>query len=166
MSVKTMLPILGVGSAFAILGLAASRRRSSGSLLASAPSARSSERSLSSGVHPRVVLDEEASPAAPLTSEFWDAAPESYSLSDESVRTAPGTFEAYDAIDTEDLSAEWLSRATEAPPGDDWTGADADDPAEIPADSLSMISDASRHAAAYGYEDDDEDSSEDAPSRR
>lgn len=165
MSVKTMLPILGVGSAVALLGLAASRRRSHGSLPASPPSERS-ERSLSSGVHPRVVLDEDASaPAAPLTSEFWDAAPESYSLADESVRTAPGTFEAYDAIDTEDLSAEWLSRATEARSGDDGTAADADDPAEIPADSLSMISDASRHAAAYPYED-DEESGEDAPSRR
>jgi hypothetical protein len=107
------------------------------------------------------MLDEDDSsiPAAPLTSEFWDAAPESYSIAEEPMRAiAPGTFEAYDAIDTEDLSSEWLSRATEAPFGD---GGDADDPAEIPADSLSMISDASRHAAAHDYEGDDEDEDED-----
>ena len=168
MSVKSMLPILGVGSAFAILGLAASRRRSNGqsSLPASPPSTRSGERSLTSGVHPRVVLDEvDAAPAAPLTSEFWDAAPESYSLAEESIRAVPGTFEAYDAIDTEDLSAEWLTRATEAPYRDDPSGMDTDDPAEIAADSLSMISDASRHAAVYAYEDEDE-SSEEEPSRR
>jgi hypothetical protein len=96
--------------------------------------------------------------APPLTSEFWDAAPESYSLAEDSMRPAPGTFEAYDAVDTEDLSAEWLSRATEAPPVDGWNASDADDPAEIPADSLSMISDASRHAAGFEYDAvDDED---------
>jgi hypothetical protein len=158
MSVKTMLPLLGVGSAFAILGLAAARRRSNNSVRAAAPSAGADERSLSSGVHPRVMLDDDAddaNPAAPLTSEFWDAAPESYSLAEESMRASPGTFEAYDAIDTEDLSAEWLSRATEAPLVEDWSG-DADDPAEIPADSLSMISDASRHAAAFEYDGDEE----------
>jgi hypothetical protein len=158
MSVKTMLPLLGVGSAFAILGIAAARRRSNNSVPAADPSARADERSLSSGVHPRVMLDDDAevsNPAAPLTSEFWDAAPESYSLAEESMRAAPGTFEAYDAIDTEDLSAEWLSRATEAPLIDEWSG-EADDPAEIPADSLSMISDASRHAAAFEYDGDDD----------
>ncbi len=168
MSVKSLLPILGVGSAFAILGLAASRRRSSGSLPASPPVAPGDERRQSSGVHPRVMLDEnDAASAAPLTSEFWDAAPESYSLAEESIRTAPGTFEAYDAVDTEDLSAEWLTRATEAPSLNEQTGGDADDPAEIAADSLSMISDASRHAAVYAYEDEDgDDSGDDELSRR
>lgn len=149
MSVKTMLPLLGVGSAFAIVGLAAARRR--GAHPAASESPRSQRERQPSGVHPRVTLDEpEGEPAldAPaLTSDFWDAAPESSSLV-ESQRPASDP-ESYDAVDPEDLTAEWLTRATQAPPMDGFEG---DDPAEIPADSISMISDASRHAAALDIE--------------
>jgi hypothetical protein len=157
MSAKTILPILGVGSAFAILGLAAARRKHGERIAREGVR----ERRLESGTHPRVALDGDADDVAftpaPLTSEFWDAAPESSAILEQSSR--PGaSLDSYDAIDTEDLSAEWLARATEAPALADEPGSDdADDPAEIPADSLSMISDASRRAAAF--DDDDEDPS-------
>jgi hypothetical protein len=142
MSVKTMLPILGAGAAVALLGLAAARRHSL------SRGTRSAERR-GSGVHPRAALagggTEPGFAPVPLTREFWDAAPESYSFMEEHSR-----LEAYDSLDTEDLSAEWLARATEAPAqGAPSALDDIDDPAEIAADSLSMISDASRRAAQY-----------------
>jgi hypothetical protein len=148
MSVKTMLPLIGVGSAFAILGLCAARRPAKVALDARL---EPHQPRMQSGVHPRVSLDEadgsELGAFAPeLTGDFWDASPDSDSLP-ESYGRPPGELEAYDALDPEDLSAEWLTRATEAPAGG--RGAfEVDDPAEIPADSISMISDASRHAAA------------------
>jgi len=158
MSVKTMLPILGVGSAFAILGLAAARRHQThhASTNGSLPRAQRP----SSGVHPRVALDDVSDAdleamAPALTSDFWDASPESYSLVGSHGRPA-NEFESYDAVDTEDLTAEWLARATQAPPDRDFGAFELDDPAEIAADSLSMISDASRHAAAPDPEELDE----------
>lgn len=171
MSVKTMLPLLGVGSAFAILGLCAARRPAKRVVDGAMPRER-----MQSGVHPRVSLDEadgaeQAAVAPELTSDFWDAPPESYSLSEsyalpESRGRLPGELEAYDALDPEDLSAEWLTRATEAPAGPD--SFELDDPAEIAADSLSMISDASRHAAALDLDELDEldDSSDRAADSR
>ena len=89
-----------------------------------------------------------------LTSEFWDAGPESDGRAEREELPRPvSPTDAYDAIDIEDLSAEWLARATEAPPADDAApGFDTDDPAEVPADSLSMISQASRSAAAFDGE--------------
>lgn len=160
MSVKTMLPILGVGSAVAILGMAAVRRRAS----RAAEGGVARERR-ESGVHPRVILDDadaELAAATPaLTSDFWDASPESYAA--DSQGRLPNDFENYDALDPEDLSAEWLTRATEAPAGADGFG--VDDPAEIPADSMSMISEASRQAAALDFEELDEASDRVADSR-
>jgi hypothetical protein len=159
MSVKSLLPIFGVGSAVALLGLAAARRHSN------QRAARLSEQRLGSGVHPRVILDDEgpfdpAFAAAPLTSEFWDAEPVSYPLSEHS---AGASLDADDSLDSEDLTAEWLARATQAPAIDDPSDADyVDDPAEIAADSLSMISDASRRAAAF-EPDEPEPSSEYEP---
>lgn len=151
MSVKTMLPLLGVGSAFAILGLCAARRPAK-PILGVEPR----EHRRQSGVHPRVSLDEadgaELAAFAPeLTRDFWDASPES--ALPESYGRPPSELEAYDALDPEDLSAEWLTRATEAPARSGLAELDLDDPAEIPADSLSMISDASRHAAAQDLDD-------------
>jgi hypothetical protein len=162
MSVKTLLPIVGLGSAFAIIGLATARRKSHERVAEDA----TRQRRFASGVHPRVALDadvrdddrnaDDESDAAfarvPLTSEFWDAPPDSYSLAEQPSRPGGSLEEAYDTVDTEDLSAEWLARATEAP-AIDGASVDADDPAEIPADSLSMISDASRRAAAFEPDD-------------
>jgi hypothetical protein len=150
MSVKTMLPLLGVGSAFAILGLCAARRPAKAAL--DAP-LEPREHRMQSGVHPRVSLDEadgsELAAFAPeLTGDFWDASTDSDLLPD-SYGRPPGELEAYDALDPEDLSAEWLTRATEAPAGSGHGTFEVDDPAEIPADSISMISDASRHAAGF-----------------
>jgi hypothetical protein len=167
MSVKKMLPVLGVGSAVALLGLAAVRRQR---IHNDALGTR--ERRMASGVHPRVVLDDvDGEAPVSLESELWRAAPESDSL----MERAPDSFspmtptragapaeETYDALDTEDLTVEWLARATEAPASRD---DDVDDPAEIPVDSISMISDASRRAA--GYEIDElEPTSEYDPARR
>jgi hypothetical protein len=171
MSVKTLLPIVGVGSAFAIIGLATARRRSNERV------ARDGVREprLASGVHPRVALDADvrdgdregegdaAFAGVPLTREFWDAAPDSYSLTEEPSRPAV-PLEAYDTVDTEDLTAEWLTRATQAPGLRD-TFDEADDPAEIPADSQSMISAASRHAATFEPDDVEPESDVDVPSR-
>jgi hypothetical protein len=157
MSVKKILPILGVGSAVALLGLAAVRRQRNhnGAALGTR------ERRMASGVHPRVTLDDvEGEAPVGLGSEFWDAAPESYSYMDQAAesvspmnipaRAGAPSEETYDAIDTEDLTGEWLARATEAPASRD---DDTDDPAEIPVDSMSMISDASRRAAGYEIEE-------------
>lgn len=160
MSVKTMLPILGVGSAAVALGLAAARRRSS---RLDSPPAGASRRDRPSGIHPRrdEAESELLAPVA-LGSEFWDAAPESEALLELEEQPRPAVpAEAYDALDIEDLSAEWLSRATEAPAMDETVlGFDADDPAEVPADSLSMISQASRSAAAFDAEALDDDLAE------
>jgi hypothetical protein len=164
MSVKTMLPILGVGSAVALLGLAAARRQAKHTRESSLPAL---EPRMQSGVHPSIALGEgdelEGSPA--LTSDFWDASPESYSLVDSQGRP-PSEVEAYDSLDPEDLSSEWLARATEAPPDTEFGASDLNDPAEIPADSISMISDASRHAAALDLAELDEDSDDEVASRR
>jgi hypothetical protein len=153
MFVKKVLPVLGVGSALALLGLAAVRRQRSHN--DAALGAR--ERRMTSGVHPRVALDDvDGEAPVDLESELWDAAPESYSFEERAAKSfsrltpparagAPSE-ETYDALATEDLTDEWLARATEAPATRD---DDVDDPAEIPVDSVSMISDASRRAAGY-----------------
>jgi hypothetical protein len=161
MSVKKMLSVLGVGSAVALLGLAVARRHSS-------RVTRSGEPRLGSGVHPRGALADGGADLAVapvlLTSEFWDAAPESYSLMEEQ-SLPPASLEPYDSLDTEDLTAEWLARATQAPAIDDLSAFDdLNDPAEIPADSLSMISDASRRAAAFDLDDEPEPRSDYDPS--
>jgi hypothetical protein len=170
MSVKTMLPILGVGSAALAIGIAAARRSrsaSSSSSLRGAPLPRDRP----SGIQTKGSFAEDVEDGIPvgpveLTSEFWDAAPESDSRLDEALRPTSRP-EPYDAIDIEDLTTQWLSRATQAPLSDDSDAFEIDDPAEIPADSLSMISQASRDAAAYaddaGERDDEDD---DAPYER
>jgi hypothetical protein len=162
MSVKTMLPILGVGSAALAIGLAV--RRNSSHRAAPSPLDPITRRDRPSGIQSRLdIEDDELAAAVPLTSEFWDAAPEAAPESEallETLRPAalPGS---YDSIDTEDLTAEWLARATQAPGrGEVSGGYDLDDPAEIPADSMSMISQASRNAAAFDgseHEDDEDD---------
>jgi hypothetical protein len=164
MSVKNMLPIIGVGSAFAILGLAAARRQSASSERAPAGPGK-----LQSGVfarveptHPAASSDLDGVPV-PLTSEFWDAAPESYAVDSQTVQDyppCPGVSGAGDETDMDGLTEEWLARATQAPAWDDANAADFNDPAEIPADSLSMISEASRHAAGFGLDDSGPESEE------
>lgn len=170
MSVKSLLPILGVGSAVALLGLAAARRQRNhnGNPLGTRG------RRLESGVHPRVALDDvDGEEPVALGSEFWDAAPESYSFMEQApesfspmhtpARAGSPAEETYDAIDTEDLTGAWLARATEAPAGGD---DEIDDPAEIPVDSMSMISDASRRAAGYQIDELEPTSEHESPPSR
>ena len=92
-----------------------------------------------------------------LTQDFWDVPPDSVaSARSEGPRPhAPYDVEAdvlegYDSLDAEDSTARWLARATESASDED-RGRDfvLDDPAEVPADSMSMISDASRRAATF-----------------
>jgi hypothetical protein len=163
MSVKNMLPIIGVGSAFALLGLAAARRQSTSSP-ERAPKPPEGKRR--SGVYARVEPGRQDTNAAQLdgeavalTSEFWDAPPESYAVDSQTVQdtqTRPGVSPESYETDGDELTAEWLARATQAPAWGEGEGADADDPAEIAADSLSMISEASRHAAGFEHDDSDE----------
>jgi hypothetical protein len=162
-----MLPLLGVGSAALVLGVAAARRNSSRRAAQSASVDPLLRRDRPSGIQTRVPSSDDADDGASpvlLTSEFWDAAPESDSRLEAALRppAPPGAYEAYDAVDTEDLTAQWLARATQAPPFDEpGSELELDDPAEIPADSLSMISEASRSAAAFdGTRDDEDDDSE------
>ncbi len=108
-------------------------------------------------------MDGLLAPHAALPLAFWDSGPDS----EERIGLGVGA-DADEAVDGDDganpeeiaeayaASAEWLARATETPPsdGDAFDLAD-DDPAEIAADSTSMISDASR-LAAFGLEEQDE----------
>jgi hypothetical protein len=79
---------------------------------------------------------------------FWDAAAELDTEDDlpRATHALGVADEPYDSIDIEDASATWLARATQSPtrPSSD----DLDDPAEIAADSMSMVSEASRSAAS------------------
>ena len=160
MSVKNMLPIIGVGSAAALIGLVASRRSASNG------AANSTSRQRPSGITVRRGGSSDAPEELPapngLPQGFWDAAPESTPYVDERAPYADESVssrlvrEREESSDRDDLTAEWLARATQASSLDDAAESDADDPAEIPADSLSMISDASRYAAIPTDEDDDD----------
>jgi hypothetical protein len=91
---------------------------------------------------------------------FWDAALELEAEDDTERTTLPAdSREAFDTdqlLDTDELGAQWLSRATRS---DDAPGLDdTNDPAEIPADSGSMISEASRSAASADTAEAEEDS--------
>jgi hypothetical protein len=96
---------------------------------------------------------------------FWDAALE-LQADDETERALlpADSREAFDTdqlLDTDDLGAQWVARATRS---DDVLD-DLNDPAEIPADSVSMISEASRSAASADREEDvEEDSSREVQS--
>jgi hypothetical protein len=163
MSVKNMLPIIGVGSAAALIGLVASRRSASaGSASAAPPRAqRPSGISVRRSGDDSSISELEELPNAPhgLPQGFWDASPESTADGADgpdvgaspSVRHLP---EREEPNERDGLTADWLTRATQAPALEDLADDDYDDPAEIPADSLSMISDASRHAAAQADDDD------------
>jgi hypothetical protein len=159
MSVKTLLPIVAAGSALAIFGVARARRKSHPPNGSESSIVR--RNSHIQALSPREEDGDSSTFAhVPLTRDFWDgtsaAEPAPDSVPVLSARPKMSS-EAYDALDTEDLSLEWLARATQAPRfAEAGEADDADDPAEIPADSLSMVSDASRRAA--GAPSDAEDS--------
>jgi hypothetical protein len=153
MSFKSILiPLLGAGAALTVVGLIVGRR----DLLA--------EREVTRGgkavARPRAVRvrelppDQELSPhQVVLPLAFWDTAAE-LDTEDELPRASHPlglSEEPYDSIDLEDASATWLARATQMSGGR--TSGSVDDPAEIAADSRSMVSDASRAAAGADIAD-------------
>jgi len=87
---------------------------------------------------------------------FWDAAAE-LDTEDDLPRAAHAlgaADEEYESMALENASATWLARATHSGMGQSAT--ELDDPAEIAADSMSMVSEASRLAAGadpVGFED-------------
>jgi hypothetical protein len=149
MSLKVIaIPIVAAGVALAMFKLVSLRRAP-----AHAPRPR-----VSAPQQARDTADGHVASTAGVPSEgpgsttvlpiaFWDAATEQ--LQDDEAtatsRTEKRSRDTYDSIAPEDLGVEWLSRATEA--FDMRDGAE-DDPAEVAADSLSMIGEATRFAAA------------------
>lgn len=168
MPIKTaVIPILGAGAALAIIGFVAARRELPKQRLfaraSKAVKALKAVKADSGNELDRLRATAHASRGPTLargwssTAEphhdtvlpiaFWDAAAE-LDAHDEAHRRASlsESRDAYDTLDADELSAEWLSRATQSPAGDEFY--DLDDPAEIAADSMSMISEASRSAAS------------------
>lgn len=173
MSVKALLPIVGVGSAFALLRLAVARKPR---VVTPASAAGAAHPTGKVGGLGEPTALEPLPGAAPLAPDFWNAAPEPRASSDvagpepRGALTGLGDLKAYaepagdgeapprsswphaarsgekQRRDKDGWGAEWLARATQA--SSDGSG-EVDDPAEIPADSLSMISEASRHAASF-----------------
>lgn len=152
MSLKVIaIPIVAAGVALTMFKLVSLRRAPSPSPAhssrprASAPLAAhdTADARLTSAAG---VLSHGPASTSVLPIAFWDAAGDQ--LEDEQAPVTPRmklTRDTYDSIAPEDLGVEWLSRATEA--FDVRDGAE-DDPAEVAADSMSMISEATRFAAA------------------
>lgn len=152
LSLKTLtIPLLAAGAAIAVFGLVAGRR--------DAPVARvthggkldpKSKATLARTVEAKEKADSRPRrPVLPIA--FWDIA----ELDADDQR--PASSEGYAATDSDDSSgARWLARATQSPDGDEFD--DIDDPAEVAADSMSMISEASRAAAGLDPSELDESS--------
>lgn len=151
------LPLLATGAAIAVFSWVGGRRE--------APAARltlgggnldsKNKASLARAVEKQ---EEEAAEGRPRRSvlpiAFWDIA----ELERDEQRPTSSS-ESYAAVDTDSSSgARWLARATQSPEGEELD--DRNDPAEIAADSLSMISEASRAAAGHDPSDADDEASE------
>lgn len=144
-----VIPIVAAGVAVAMFKLVSLRRAPSPQLShaarprVSAPhhAERSTEERLASAAG---VLEGPGSTTV-LPIAFWDAASEQLE-DDEAPRTPRMTSlsASYDSLDPEDLGIEYLSRATEA---FEVQREGVDDPAEVAADSMSMIGEATRFAA-------------------
>lgn len=155
MTVKNLLPIIGVGSAAALVGLVASRRSVARNANADHGTGA---RARPSGIVARSggALDAEQSAGAPLVpEEFWNAPEPSSRFDEAAFANTPSV--ALIEEDGDDLGADWLARATATDDAALYTDGD-DDPAEVAADSLSMISDASRYAATSPSDDADPNS--------
>lgn len=152
-SLKTlMLPLLAAGAALFVIGFVAARRE--------APAPRVSyigkldpknDVSRARGVEAQEKASESRPRRPVLPIAFWDVT----ELDGEEPR--PASSQSYAAMeDSDDASgARWLARATQSSDGDDDLEA-RDDPAEVAADSMSMISEASRAAAGGEPSDEDE----------
>jgi hypothetical protein len=149
------IPLLAAGAAIAVFSLVVAGRRE-------APAARvtyggkldaKNKATLSRAVEMQGKAAESRPRRPVLPIAFWDIA----ELDVDEQR--PASSESY-AVDNDDSSgARWLARATQSPDGDEFD--DLDDPAEVAADSMSMISEASRAAAGLDPSDVDEASEED-----
>ena len=176
MSVKVIaLPILAAGVVVAVFSFVLGRReaptqRLSPSIDRTRTEAKLLRRLATPNRGPSVsdVQQKDTPREVILPLAFWDAALE-LQADDETERTLlpADSREAFDTdqlLDADDLGAQWLARATRA---DDMQGLnDMNDPAEIPAGSGSMISDASRSAASVDDSAANEDSERAAPSSR
>jgi hypothetical protein len=150
MSLKMVaIPFLAAGAALAMFKLVSIRRMPAHSLSRMTRPRVSAEAGPAGRLAGAAgVLSEQDRPKpSVLPIAFWDAASEQIEAEDvpptARVMASRGT---YDSLDPEDLGLEWLSRATES--FDVRSTLSEDDPAEMPADSMSMISEASRFAAS------------------
>lgn len=150
--VPVVVPFVAAGVAIAVYRLASVRRWARRELPRASAADRDGSRVFVGAAGPRpgraispvTSLEGPRSEPTVLPIAFWDAA--SARLDDEDApptARAPSRLDAYDSIAPEDLGVEWLGRATEAFE----PSASADDPAEVAADSVSMVSQASRFAA-------------------
>lgn len=136
---RILVPVLAVGGLLAVIAAASQRRE------------RARDRDLERAIRPSSATPEfaELPPGEiVLPLAFWDATAE-LDLEDELPLASHAlglSEEPYDSMSLEDASATWLSRATQTPLAHG--SEEIDDPAEIAADSMSMISEASRSAAA------------------
>jgi hypothetical protein len=154
-----LIPLLGAGAALAVVGLVFGRR--------DAISEREVKRGGKAVARPKAVrapklfaVQEILPDQMVLPLAFWDATADLDTEDDLPLASHPLGLseEPYDSIDLEDASATWLARATQTPGG--ITSSPVDDPAEIAADSRSMVSDASRAAAGAEVADLDDEAAE------
>ena len=151
------IPLLATGAAIAVFGLVAGRRqaRAGRSTYGGKRGARNldarNRAPLARAVDGRVKAVESRPRRPVLPVAFWDVA----ELDGDEQR--PASSANYPMMDSEDSSgARWLARATQSPDGEEFD--DLDDPAEVAADSMSMISEASRAAAGLDPSDAEESS--------
>jgi hypothetical protein len=148
------IPLLATGAAIAVFGLVAGRREArAGRARSGGKLATNKGATLARAVDARVKAAESRPRRPVLPVAFWDVA----ELDGDEQR--PASSASYPMMDSEDSSgARWLARATQSPDGDEFD--DLDDPAEVAADSMSMISEASRAAARLDPSDPEESSEE------
>ena len=149
----TLISLSAAGATLAIVGIAALRRSRS---MRSRPLPTARGRRAAVPRPRRAELVELQPHHVVLPLAFWDAAAE-LDTEDElplAAHALGAADDGYDSMDLEDASATWLARATQSGTGQG--SIEIDDPAEIAADSMSMVSEASRLAAGAdpsGFED-------------
>lgn len=149
----TLISLSAAGATLALVGIAALRRSRS---TRSRPMLATTRGRRAVIPRPRRTELVELPPRVVLPLAFWDAAAELDTEDDlpPAAHALGAADEGYDSMDLEDATATWLARATQSGTGPSST--EVDDPAEIAADSMSMVSEASRLAAAAdpsGFED-------------
>lgn len=142
---RIVFSTLALGGLLTVIALASNRRAARRDFTRAAPRLGPLVAPPKPNEPPQSVV---APPDLVLPLAFWDAAAE-LEPEDELPLASHAlglSDEPYDSIALEDASATWLARATQAPRT---SGSAIDDPAEIAADSMSMVSEASRNAATH-----------------